>query len=164
MNVGMISTTTLFALASVLAAPASAANLSDLKVIQSAAQTGKWTIASTGSPQGMNLPSSTETVCATREEILQNFNHALALGPGGESQQCPTQLSTNTSSLGVATMTCPATKLVMGEKTINVPGMTLSVEVKKTGTNQWTSRVASMNMTGTYTFHGEASADCIKTR
>lgn len=156
------SVVSVFALASVLVVSANAANLSDLKVIQEAAQTGMWTMTSKGSPEGMQLPDSSQTVCATREEVLSKFDHALAHNPDGGIQQCPTKLTTNTASQGVATMACPASKLAMGEKTINVPGMTLSAEFKKTGPNRWSSNMA--NVLGTYTYHGAATADCVNKR
>lgn len=162
MKLCSLSTASLLALASLVATPANAAKLSDLKVIQDAAQTGMWTMESKGSPEGMQVPDSSQTVCATREEILSKFDHALAHSPESESQQCPTKLTTNTASLGVATMTCPASKLVLGEKTIKVPGMTLTAAFKKTGANRWTSNMA--NMEGTYTFHGAATAGCINKR
>ncbi|QCB47236.1 hypothetical protein [Hydrogenophaga sp. PAMC20947] len=162
MKLCSLSTASLLALVSLVAAPANAAKLSDLKVIQDAAQTGMWTMESKGSPEGMQVPDSSQTVCATREEILSKFDHALAHSPEGESQQCPTKLTTNKASLGVATMTCPASKMVVGKNTINLPGMTLSAEFKKVGANRWSSKMA--NMVGTYTYQGAATAGCVNKR
>ena len=70
MKLCRLLTASLLALASLVAVPANAAKLSDLKVIQDAAQTGMWTMESKGSPEGMQVPDSAQTVCATREEIL----------------------------------------------------------------------------------------------
>ncbi len=135
---------------------------SNLKVIQSAAQTGMWTISTSGKLGEMVIPSKTETACVTKEEILENYNHAVWLDKGVEEKDCPTSLTTNTSTLGVATAICPPSKIVMGQKAIRVPEVRVSVEFKQINSNQWTTKMDKVVTTMTY--HGESTADCTKTR
>ena len=66
------------ALISLGCAQAKAAHFSDLIIVQQAAQTGLWTSDLSGQmADGRPVPKKTETMCATKAEILQNFNHAM---------------------------------------------------------------------------------------
>lgn len=134
----------------------------NLKVIQDAARTGLWTISTTGKLGEIVVPSTTETACVTKQEILNNYNHAVWLDRGVEEKNCPTSLTTNTSMLGVATAICPPSKIVIGQKTIHVPEVKVSVAFEKVDSNQWTAKMDKV--TTTMTYHGEATAGCIKTR
>lgn len=59
-------------------AQAYAAHFSDLTIVQQASQTGLWTSVLSGTmADGCNATKKTETMCATKAEILQNFNHAM---------------------------------------------------------------------------------------
>jgi hypothetical protein len=144
---------------------AHAAHFSDLVIVQEAAQTGLWTSVLSGTmPDGSTAPKKTETMCATKAEILQNFNHAMYYDTktGQEQKECPTKLTTNTSTLGVATMTCPAQTVVAAGKTFKIPSFTAIGEFKRINKQQWTIRYDKMISTVTY--HGSASASCIKNR
>lgn len=135
---------------------------SNLKVIQDAAQTGLWTISTSGKLGEMVIPGKTETACVTKQEILDNYNHAAWMDRGAEERDCPTTLTTNTAALGIATATCPPSQIVMGAKTIHVPEVKISVAFEKINSNQWT---ATMDKAVTLmTYHGDATADCSKTR
>ena len=135
---------------------------SNLKVIRDAAKTGLWTISTSGKLGEVAIPSKTETVCVTKQEILENYKRAVWRDRGIEKEGCPTTLTTNTSIRGVATATCPPSQLVMGQKTIQVPQIKVSVEFEKVNSNQWTSTMDKAVTTMTY--HGETTADCVKTR
>lgn len=142
-----------------------AAHFSDLTIVQQAAQTGLWTSVLSGTmPDGSNAPKKTETMCATKAEILQNFNHAMMYNnkTGQEQKECPTKLTTNTSTLGVATMTCPAQTLAVAGKTFTIPSFTAIGEFKRINKQQWQIRYDKMISTVTY--HGSTSASCIKNR
>jgi hypothetical protein len=144
---------------------AQAAHFSDLIIVQQAAQTGMWTSVSGGTLEdGSPVPRKTETMCATKEEILQNFNHAMYFDnrTGKENKDCPTKLTTNSTNLGVASMTCPAQKLVVAGKPFNMPGFTAIAEFKRVNSNQWMIKFGKMFSTVTY--HGAATAGCINNR
>jgi hypothetical protein len=146
-------------------AQAQAAHFSDLTIVQQAAQTGLWTSVLSGQmADGSPVPKKTETMCATKEEILQNFNHAMYYDTktGKEQKDCPSKLTTNTTTVGVVTMTCPAQKFVVAGKPFNMPGFTAIGEFKRINKQQWTIRYDKMLSTVTY--HGTASASCIKNR
>ena len=150
------------ALATVTTYSTYAAVGSDLKVIQAAAQTGVWTVVTTGNVGEMVLPNMNETACLTKAEILQSFNHALMVSDGEESKECPTKLTVNSVMHGVAIATCPAKKLVVGGRTFNFPETTLKVEFDQIGENQWAGKMDNRHTT--FTFHGSATANCIKNR
>jgi hypothetical protein len=142
-----------------------AAHFSDLTIVQQAAQTGLWTSVLSGQmADGSPAPKKTETMCATKEEILQNFNHAMYYDTktGKQQKECPSKLTTNTTTVGVVTMTCPAQKLVVAGKPFNIPSLTAVGEFKRINKQQWTIRFDKMLSTVTY--HGTASASCIKNR
>jgi hypothetical protein len=157
-----IARSVVLATAGLIALSAQADVASNLKVIQSAAQTGMWTIATSGKLGEMVIPSTTETTCVTKSEILENYNHAVWRDGNIEERDCPTTLTTNTSTLGVATAICPASTIVVLQKTIHVPEVRVSIEFKQINSNQWTAKMDKVVTTMTY--HGESTADCTKTR
>ena len=144
---------------------ANAAHFSDLTIVQQAAQTGLWTSVASGTmADGSKVPKKTETMCATNAEILENFNHAMYYNTrtGQEKKESPTKLTTNTTTLGVASMTCPAQNLVVAGKPFNMPSFTAVAEFKRINKQQWQIRFDKM--ISTLTYHGSASASCIKNR
>ena len=145
---------------------AHAAKFSDLPVVQEAAQAGQWTMATSGTlPDGKPYPARTETVCATKQEVLESMNSSFISDTrtGMDDKQCPTILSTNTSTLGVATLNCkvPPIKL-LGQKTIVLPDVVLKTEFKRTGKQTWT--VKTDNVVTNITYHGAATASCMAVR
>ncbi|NOT64464.1 MAG: hypothetical protein HOP06_00180 [Methylotenera sp.] len=165
MNNNKIPAMALLAVITLANLPANAEVIANLKVVQQAAQTGLWTSVLSGTmPDGSPAPNKTETVCASKAEILQNFNHALYWDTktGQEQKECPTKLTTNTSTLGVASMTCPAQTVVAAGKTFKMPSWSVVGEFKQMNKNQWTIKMG--NMLSTVSYHGSASASCIKNR
>jgi hypothetical protein len=157
-----ISTAICFA---VSASAAYAENLSGLKVVQDAAQTGMWTSAFSGTmPDGSPVPQKTESFCATKAEVLDKFNQALYYDNKTrvESKDCPTVLSTNTSTLGIAKMTCPAQTHVVAGKKFTIPSFTAIAEFKRVNKDRWTIKFG--NMLSTITYHGSATANCVTSR
>jgi len=145
---------------------AHAAKFSDLQVVQEAAQAGQWTMTTSGTlPDGTPYPARTETVCATKQDVLESMNSSFTsdTSTGVDDKQCPTTLSTNTSTLGVATLNCkiPPIKLP-GQKAIVVPDVVLKTEFKRTGKQTWT--VKTGNVVTNITYHGTATASCMAAR
>jgi hypothetical protein len=161
-KIATVSTATVF-IGSALVARAEP--ISSLKVIQDAAQTGMWTSVLSGHmTDGSPVPKKTETFCATKAEILDSFSQALYYDnkTREEDKGCPTVISTNTSTLGVAKATCPAqTHLLAGTK-IEIPSTTVIAEYKRINKNQWTIKFGTM--LSTITFHGSATANCVNGR
>lgn len=165
MNNKKILTATALLLITLGSAQANAAHFSDLVIVQEAAQTGLWTSVSSGTmADGSQMPKKTEIMCATKAEILQNFNHAIYYDTrtGKEQKDCPTKLTTNTSTLGIASMTCPAQNLFVAGKTFKTPSFTAIGEFKHINKQQWTIRLDKM--LSTLTYHGSATASCVKNR
>jgi hypothetical protein len=144
---------------------AHADKLSNLKVIQEAAQTGKWTTVLSGTmANGSPVPKKTETLCATKEEVLALYDEAIYTNTqtGAENTSCPTILTVNTPTRGVATMTCPGQTINTGGQTIKIPGFTAVTEFKRINNMTWTTTFGTM--VSTATFHGAATATCVATR
>jgi hypothetical protein len=156
----------LFSIAALLSVSiAHADKLSNLKVIQEAAQTGKWTTLLSGTmADGSPVPKKTETVCATKEEVLALYDQAIYTNTltGVENTSCPTILTVNTPTRGVATMTCPGQTINMGDKEMKIPGFTAVTEFKRINNDTWTTTFGTM--VSTAKFHGAATAACVATR
>lgn len=165
MNNKKVLTTTALLLITLSSAQVKAAHFSDLVIVQEAAQTGLWTSVSSGTmADGSSVPKKTVTMCATKAEILQNFNHAMYYDTrtGKEQKECPTKLTNNTTTLGVARMTCPAQTVVVAGKTFETPSFTAIGEFKRINKQQWAIRLDKM--LSTLTYHGSATASCVKNR
>lgn len=143
-----------------------AAKFSDLRVVQEAAQTGMWTRATSGTlPDGKPLPATSESVCATKQQVIDSLANPFMWNSktGEEDRDCPTILTTNTSILGVATMTCkPQSIQLPGQAPIAIPATPLSTEFKRTGQQTWTVRTG--DVLTKITFHGAATAGCVAER
>lgn len=151
----------------VLALPSlsQAANFSDLQVVQEAAQTGMWTMTTTGTlPDGKPFPSRKNTVCATRQEVIKSFNNPFMWNEktGEEDRDCPTRLTTNTATVGVATLSCKAQTIELPGQSVKLPATPLSTEFKRTGKDTWTVRTG--NVLTHITYHGAATAACVGKR
>lgn len=143
-----------------------AARFSDLKVVQEAAQTGMWTRATSGTlPDGQPFPATSESVCATKQQVIDSLANPFMWNEktGEEDRDCPTTLTTNTSTLGAATMTCKPQSIQMpGQAPIAVPAMSLNTEFKRVGQQNWT--VKTGNVLTQITYHGAATAGCVAKR
>ncbi len=162
----MTNASLLFSVAALVSVSvAQSEELSKLKVIQEAAHTGKWTTVLSGTmADGSPVPNRAETVCATKEEVLAQFNRALYTNTqtGQENANCPTILTVNTATRGVAAMTCPGQSVNVAGKAFDIPGMTVVVEFKRVNNNTWTTTFGTM--VSTATFQGAATAACVATR
>lgn len=153
------------AVAALTCSLAQAAKFSELKVIQEAAQAGTWTIATSGTlPDGKPFPASKRTVCASREEVARSFDSSFMMDSktGADDKTCPTTLTTNTSTVGVATMTCPAMNIDLPGQKLKIPATTVSTEFKRTGQQTWTAKTG--NVLTNITYHGSATANCAANR
>jgi hypothetical protein len=142
-----------------------AANFSDLKVVQEAAQTGMWTMATSGTlPDGKPFPARKNTVCATKQEVIKSFSNPFMWNEktGEEDRECPTVLTTNTATLGVATMSCKAQKIDLPGQSVSLPAVPLSTEFKRTGKETWTVTTGAVITHVTY--HGAATSACTSKR
>jgi hypothetical protein len=159
-------TTRLLTLAALLSVSiAHADKLSNLKVIQDAAQTGKWTTVLSGTmADGSPVPKKTEILCATKEEVLALYDQAIYTNTqtGAENMSCPTILTVNTPTRGVASMTCPGQTINAGGKEMKIPGFTAITEFKRINNTTWTTTFGTM--VSTATFHGAATATCVAAR
>lgn len=154
-------------LAAVLTSPVLtyAANFSDLKVVQEAAQTGMWTMVTTGTlTDGRTVPPRSETVCATKQEVIESFSNPFMWDTrtGEEDRDCPTVLTENTSTVGVATMSCKAITIAFPGQPLSIPATELSTEFKRTSRETWTIRTG--NVLTNITYHGAATAGCVVNR
>lgn len=144
---------------------ASAAKFSELKVVQEAAQTGMWTMSTTGTlPDGKPFPSNKKTVCATKEEVVKSMDNPYMWNEktGEEDRDCPTTLTTNTSTLGVTSMQCKPQTIKMPGQNVVIPAVALTTEYRRVGKQNWT--VKTGNIVTDITYHGEASAGCVAKR
>lgn len=143
-----------------------AAKFSDLKVVQEAAQSGMWTMATSGTlPDGKPFPASSNSICATKQQVIESLANPFMWNEktGEEDRDCPTVLTTNTSTLGVATMTCKAQSIQLpGQAPIAIPAIPLSTEFKRTGQQTWTVKTGSVVTNITY--QGAATAGCVAKR
>lgn len=144
---------------------AHAANFADLQVVQEAAKTGMWTMSTAGTlPDGKPFPGNNRTVCATREEVLKSLANPFMWNEktGVEDQDCPTSLTTNTSTIGVASMQCKPQTIQLPGQSVAIPSTTLTTEFRRTGKQNWT--VKTGNVVTTITYHGESTASCVASR
>ena len=167
MSSGVLALTAVAALVGWASPGAShAAKFSKLKVVQEAAQTGMWTRATSGTlPDGKPFPATSESVCATKQEVIESLANPFVWNSktGEEDRDCPTVLTTNTSTLGLATMTCkPQTIQLLGQAPIAIPATPLSTEFKRVGQQSWT--VKTGNVLTKITYHGAATAVCAAKR
>lgn len=96
-----------------------------------------WTRATSGTlPDGKPFPATSESVCATKQQVIDSLANPFMWNEktGEEDRDCPTTVTTNTSTLGVATLTCkPQTIQLLGQAPIAVPATPLSTEFKRVG-------------------------------
>ncbi|MDO9402879.1 MAG: hypothetical protein Q7T87_02485 [Polaromonas sp.] len=145
---------------------AHAAKFSDLKVVQEAAQDGTWTMVTSGPlPNGKPMPPRSNTVCATKAEVIKSLSNPFMWNEktGEEDKTCPTVLTTNTSTLGVATMKCAPISINLPGQKVDLPAnQELSTEFKRTGKETWTVKTGQVLTNVTY--HGSATAGCVAKR
>lgn len=143
-----------------------AAKFSDLIVVKEAAKAGKWTMSTSGTlPDGKPFPSSTNTVCATKQEVIESLNNPFMWDEktGEEDSDCPTTLTTNTTTIGIASLSCKMKTISLpGQPPIKLPDTLITTEFKKISSTTWT--VKTGNITTNITYHGAATAACVATR
>ena len=143
-----------------------AAKFSDLKVVREAAQTGMWTRVTSGTlPDGKPFPAIIASACASKDEVIESLANPFMWNSktGEEDRDCPTVLTTNTSTLGVATMTCKAQSIQLpGQPSIAIPATPLSTEFKRTGQQTWT--VTTGKIVTEITYQGAATSACVSKR
>jgi hypothetical protein len=113
---------------------------------------------------GSPVPKKTEILCATKEEVLALYDQAIYTNTqtGAENMSCPTILTVNTPTRGVASMTCPGQTINAGGKEMKIPGFTAITEFKRINNTTWTTTFGTM--VSTATFHGAATATCVAAR
>ena len=90
---------------------AQAQKMSDLLVTKDA-KPGQWMSTPTQIPKGLESVMKSESVCATKEQMLQELNKSLQMissGATGENS-CPTTVVSNTSTEAVMKFKCASVK------------------------------------------------------
>ena len=138
---------------------ANAESLSSLIVLNDV-QTGVWTVVFDGVAKNPMLPKSTETLCATRAQIIKNFSHGLYTNTKTGAEISPTVITVNTPTLGVAEVNFPAQQI----GATAIPASAMIYTIQQVQKDKWLltmeTSTSKAKIRATATYHDEKTSSC----